>query len=153
MRNINRHFPPVRHKWATSAKRAAGAIARYNTTYCKTGLASSSDDLCAINPQSALMKMAEDLGGLTTLSSDVSSIGHTSNMKPVVVMPSPTLHQHRGLATLTFDILAKRPIIPIVTLADLRREIATQLALAALQFRWICVCMMLAESSLELMVL
>lgn len=124
MKNINRHFPPVRHKWASSARRASATIGRYISRHSSS-----------IDPLLELHHLADDLGGKILSSKRGQSISNMSNAKSVVVVSSPVVHVHRGQNSLAFEILAKRPISPILTIEDFRKDVAAQLALAALQHR------------------
>ena len=121
---MHRHFPPLNHVWACRFREAGETLARYGTT--------ATSDLD--NNSTCVMNQSISVAALPSVVSQ-----NVLTSLPPVLLPTPSVHRHPQLTSMTFDIFAKRPIRPLHTLRDLRREVIVQLVVFTLQSRFVAI--------------
>ena len=128
MQRLHRHFPPLTHTWACSSSAARDILQRYTQR-----------DAPPAHPTGNTLRNAQlvnQLSGVSRTGHSRSGSGSNDMYIPPAVLLAPHVHRQSLLHRTTVDILAKRPINPVLTLEDLRREVISRLVVNALQQRW-----------------
>jgi hypothetical protein len=134
MREVNRHFPPVVHRWSCEPFETATLVPQ---ALISPPLPPQTFYTFPVPQTSFTVDHHHDRDH----DSDDMSNSNDSNSNDTVMMveatiPAPKIFTHELLQGFSFHLFAKRPIEPITSMASLRREVMRRMALSALQIRF-----------------
>lgn len=165
MRKVNRHFPPVTHRWSCSEDKLSSELSNLPADLIKpnhilsppispsftSSSSSHSAPLASTTETTVKVEEAEAEKDRTKESvsqslsdegsSESSSEGESvTSIQPVINTTSPTLtntriFQHELLQSFSFHLFAKRPIEPTTSELALKREVMKRMILSALLIR------------------
>jgi hypothetical protein len=135
MRQVNRHFPPVVHRWSCSQDKlqeGLGMVARPKKLHLDAAFIKEAGGGAFAGAAEEGRQVSD--GATTSVAAAAAAESEVKRLQSILA-PNCKVFQHELLQAFSFHLFAKRPLQGIVDRTSLKRDLLRRIVLSALQIR------------------